>query len=97
MQRARRLQSLGRKGVCIGAKARESPSHASVAHKLSLSPPRNAQTTKRTAAESTLKAFQEHPDSWMRVDGILESAQTEQAKFFALQVRVLGAVFEGGG
>lgn len=40
----------------------------------------------RTAAEAALKAFQEHPQSWTRVDAILEQAKSEQTKFYALQV-----------
>jgi hypothetical protein len=38
------------------------------------------------AAEQALKAFQEHPEAWTRVDSILEKAKTQQTKFFALQV-----------
>jgi exportin-1 len=37
-------------------------------------------------AEAALKAFQEHPQSWTRVDAILEQAKSEQTKFYALQV-----------
>lgn len=40
----------------------------------------------RTAAESILKAFQEDPQAWMKVDAILEQAKLEQTKFFGLQV-----------
>lgn len=40
----------------------------------------------RDAAEKVLKAFQEHPDAWTRVDVILEKAKTQQTKYFALQV-----------
>ena len=42
-------------------------------------------------AEAALKAFQEHPQSWTRVDAILEQAKSEQTKFYALQVREEGA------
>jgi hypothetical protein len=41
----------------------------------------------RVAAEQALKAFQEHPEAWTRVDSILEKAKTQQTKYFALQVR----------
>lgn len=40
----------------------------------------------RDAAEKVLKAFQEHPEAWTRVDSILEKAKTQQTKYFALQV-----------
>lgn len=40
----------------------------------------------RDAAEKVLKAFQEHPEAWTRVDSILEKASTQQTKYFALQV-----------
>lgn len=40
----------------------------------------------RSAAEKVLKAFQENPDAWTRVDTILEKGKTQQTKFFALQV-----------
>lgn len=40
----------------------------------------------RVAAEQALKAFQEHPEAWTRVDSILEKAKTQQTKYFALQV-----------
>ena len=41
----------------------------------------------RAAAEKALKAYQDHPDAWSRVDSILEKAATQQTKFFALQAR----------
>lgn len=40
----------------------------------------------RTAAEGVLRKIQEHPDAWTRVDRILEASQSQQSKFFALQV-----------
>lgn len=42
--------------------------------------------TQRVAAEQALKAFQEHPEAWTRVDSILEKAKAQQTKYFALQV-----------
>lgn len=50
--------------------------------------PSPAPPPQRAAAEKALKAYQDHPDAWSRVDGILEQAKTQQTKFFALQVRV---------
>jgi exportin-1 len=41
----------------------------------------------RKQAESILKAFQDNPEAWTRVDSILEHAKSEQTKFFGLQVR----------
>ena len=40
----------------------------------------------RNAAESVLRKLQEHPEAWTRVDRILELSQSQQSKFFALQV-----------
>ncbi|GBF89748.1 hypothetical protein Rsub_02918 [Raphidocelis subcapitata] len=40
----------------------------------------------RATAEKALKAYQDHPEAWSRVDTILEKAQTQQTKFFALQI-----------
>ncbi len=40
----------------------------------------------RVAAEGILRKVQEHPDAWTRVDRILENSQSQQSKFFALQV-----------
>lgn len=40
----------------------------------------------RVSAEKVLNALKEHPDTWTRVDGILERATNTQTKFFALQV-----------
>ncbi|RKP08205.1 Crm1-F1 [Thamnocephalis sphaerospora] len=37
-------------------------------------------------AQEVLTQFQEHPDSWQRVDGILERSQFPQTKFLALQI-----------
>jgi hypothetical protein len=41
----------------------------------------------RIAAEKLLLQFQEHPQSWQRVDVILTTAQSQTTKYFALQVR----------
>ena len=41
----------------------------------------------RMAAEAVLKAVQEHPEAWTRVDAILEHSKNQQTKFFGLQVR----------
>lgn len=49
----------------------------------------NAWFMQRAAAEQVLKAFQEHPDAWTRVDTVLEKAKTQQTKFFALQVNMV--------
>jgi exportin-1 len=38
------------------------------------------------AAERVLTKLKEHPDSWTRVDAILERAASPQTKFFALQI-----------
>lgn len=40
----------------------------------------------RMAAEGVLKAVQEHPEAWTRVDAILEHSKNQQTKFFGLQV-----------
>lgn len=40
----------------------------------------------RNAAEKILQLFQDHPDSWTRVDGIIEQTQNLNSKFFALRV-----------
>mmetsp|Transcript_13459 Transcript_13459/g.38211 ORF Transcript_13459/g.38211 Transcript_13459/m.38211 type:complete len:1071 (+) Transcript_13459:123-3335(+) len=40
----------------------------------------------RMAAEAVLKRLQEHPEAWTRVDAILERSQSQQTKFFALQI-----------
>ncbi|PSC71723.1 exportin-1-like isoform X2 [Micractinium conductrix] len=40
----------------------------------------------RMAAEAVLKAVQEHPEAWTRVDAILEHSKNPQTKFFGLQV-----------
>ncbi|XP_046918436.2 exportin-1 emb [Dermatophagoides farinae] len=37
-------------------------------------------------AQEILTTFKEHPDSWTRVDGILEYAKNKETKYFALQV-----------
>ena len=40
----------------------------------------------RQASEQILQKLQEHPDAWTRVDSVLEHSQSQQAKFYALQV-----------
>lgn len=47
---------------------------------------RLASLLQRTAAEAVLKAVQEHPEAWTRVDAILEHSKNQQTKFFGLQV-----------
>jgi exportin-1 len=49
-------------------------------------PRTSRQLQQRTTAEKALKAYQDHPEAWSRVDSILEKAQTQQTKFFALQI-----------
>ena len=39
----------------------------------------------RKAAEAILTELQENPESWTRVDSILEHSQNQQSKFIALQ------------
>ena len=41
----------------------------------------------RQASERILQKLQEHPDAWTRVDSVLEHSKSQQAKFYALQVR----------
>jgi hypothetical protein len=53
-------------------------------------------SVQRVAAEQALKAFQEHPEAWTRVDSILEKAKTQQTKYFALQVGQLPAWIQQG-
>lgn len=50
----------------------------------------------RAAAEKVLKAYQDHPDAWARVDAILDKASTQQTKFFALQVLEAAVKFRWG-
>ena len=40
----------------------------------------------RTQSEQVLKALQNHPDAWTRVDSILETTQNNQTKFYALSI-----------
>lgn len=47
-------------------------------------------TDLRAQAERLLLQYQEHPQSWQQVDGILSSAQSQATKYFALQVRGAG-------
>jgi hypothetical protein len=46
-------------------------------------------TFQRAAAERELQALQDHPDTWQRVDAIIEQTQNENTKFFALRVRAV--------
>lgn len=43
------------------------------------------------AAEAVLKAVQDHPEAWTRVDAILEHSKNQQTKFFGLQARAAAA------
>lgn len=45
-----------------------------------------AMDMQRQASERVLQKLQEHPDAWTRVDSVLEHSQSQQAKFYALQV-----------
>ena len=45
----------------------------------------------RVAAERVLSELQKNPEAWTRVDAILEKSQTQQAKFFALQVHLVNS------
>ena len=46
-----------------------------------------AMDMQRQASERVLQKLQEHPDAWTRVDSVLEHSQSQQAKFYALQVK----------
>eukprot|EP00798_Chlamydomonas_sp_ICE-L_P000521 gene521-1934_t len=46
----------------------------------------NSSGEQRAAAERLLLQFQEHPEAWSRVDGILNAASGQTTKFFALQI-----------
>jgi len=37
-------------------------------------------------AQEILTTLKEHPDAWMRVDTILEYSQSQQTKYYALQI-----------
>ena len=37
-------------------------------------------------AQEVLTTLKEHPDAWTRVDTILEYSQSQQTKYFALQI-----------
>ncbi len=37
-------------------------------------------------AQKVLTSFKEHPESWIRVDTILEYSQNGNTKYFALQI-----------
>jgi exportin-1 len=41
---------------------------------------------KQKHAGDILNKLKEHPDSWTRVDTILEFSQNQQTKYFALQI-----------
>lgn len=41
---------------------------------------------KQRQANEILNLLKEHPDSWTRVDAILEYSQNQQTKFYALQI-----------
>ncbi|GJD07631.1 Protein EXPORTIN 1A [Galdieria sulphuraria] len=43
-------------------------------------------SSQRNAAQSTLTQLKEHPDSWIRVDKILDRSNDPNVKFFALQI-----------
>ncbi|GJQ08532.1 hypothetical protein GpartN1_g323.t1 [Galdieria partita] len=43
-------------------------------------------SSERNAAQSTLTKLKEHPDSWIRVDKILDRSNDPNVKFFALQI-----------
>ena len=45
----------------------------------------------RKASEDILRKLQAMPESWQRVDAILETSKSQQAKFFALQVHLLAS------
>lgn len=51
----------------------------------------------RSAAEAVLKAVQEHPEAWTRVDAILEHSKNQQTKFFGLQVGTRSAALPHNG
>jgi exportin-1 len=37
-------------------------------------------------AKKILQQLKEHPDSWMKVDSILEASSNQETKFYALQI-----------
>jgi len=37
-------------------------------------------------AQEVLTSLKEHPDAWTRVDTILEYSQSQQTKYYALQI-----------
>ncbi|KAG1655478.1 hypothetical protein FOA52_008673 [Chlamydomonas sp. UWO 241] len=43
-------------------------------------------TEMRGAAEQLLLQYQEHPQAWQQVDGILSQAQSQSTKYYALQI-----------
>lgn len=51
-------------------------------------------TELRQQAEQLLLQYQEHPQAWQQVDSILQQAQSQSTKYFALQVR--GRALRGG-
>ncbi len=44
------------------------------------------QGPQQTAAQTVLRELKEHPDSWTRVDAILEYSRNPQTKYYALQI-----------
>lgn len=46
----------------------------------------NSSGNEQKLAEKILSALKEHPDSWTRVDSILEYSSSQQTKYFALQI-----------
>ncbi|CAK8692305.1 exportin-1-like [Clavelina lepadiformis] len=46
----------------------------------------NGEGQSQRVAESILTALKEHPESWTRVDTILEYSQNQQTKYYALQI-----------
>lgn len=46
----------------------------------------NGEGQSQRIAQNVLTALKEHPDSWTRVDTILEYSQNQQTKYYALQI-----------
>ena len=46
----------------------------------------SGQGNEQQMAQSVLTRFKEHPEAWTRVDSILEYANNQQTKFYALQI-----------
>ncbi|EGG16820.1 exportin 1 [Cavenderia fasciculata] len=45
-----------------------------------------SKSPEREMAQTVLGQFQEHPDSWMKVDSILEHSRSQETKFYALLI-----------